>query len=96
MKTLKQEIEEKRISLDTINEECSNDVIEIDELYKILKDKGIDVEQYKTPELRQCDINELYDFIVGSNLEYALINQCKEESKPIFEEWLQLNDEEGE
>lgn len=96
MKTLKQEIEENTRFINEECECCSSEVIEIDKLYKILKDKGIDVEQHKTPELRQCDINELYDFIVGSNLEYALIHQCKEESKPVFEEWLQLNDEEGE
>lgn len=42
-------------------------------------------------KLRPCDINELYDFIVGSNLEWSLINQCSKESQPIFKKWLQVD-----
>jgi len=37
MKTIKNKIEEKRIPLDAVSKQCSNDVIEIDEVYKILE-----------------------------------------------------------
>ena len=44
MKTLKQEIEENTRFVNEDCECCSSEVIEIDKLYEILKDKGIDVE----------------------------------------------------
>ena len=45
----------------------------------------------RTKDLRECDINELYDFIVGSNLEHSFVEGCSKESKPIFKEWFQID-----
>jgi len=37
--------------------------------------------------------NELYSFIVDSNLEYSLVNQCKdEETKARLEYWLGIKE----
>lgn len=46
----------------------------------------------RTKDLDESHINELYDFIVGSNLERAFINQCSKKSKKIFEKWFQIED----
>ena len=38
--------------------------------------------------LSKLALNEIYDFIVGSNLENALINQCDNNVKVELKKWL--------
>jgi hypothetical protein len=44
-------------------------------------------------ELSRSDINELRDFIVGSNLEWSLINQSSKMAQPTFKKWLGLEED---
>jgi len=46
-------------------------------------------------EINKRMIDELYSFIVDSNLEHSIMNQCEnEETKKDLIEWFQLEKEE--